>query len=238
MNLIESFDQVRIINMVSRKDRRNETVSEFMRYGFQLNTDKVKFFDAITPNEAQGFPNLGVRGCFLSHLKILEEAKQSKSENILILEDDIQFSKHILEYGSIAIESLKDLDWDIAFLGHVFETLPDELTWKKVNQAIRLGHFYAVNGKTLERLTQCLNSILERPPGHPDGGPMHYDGALNTFVKQENDIQAYFFSKNLGYQRPSRTNIHKHSIFDKNFMLKHMTIVARKIKTKFLRFIR
>jgi glycosyl transferase family 25 len=238
MNVIEYFDQVRIINMTSRKDRRDETVSEFIRYGFPVNSEKVKFYDAITPVDAKRFPNPGVRGCFLSHLSVLKDAERAKSNNILVLEDDIQFSKNILQQGALAVKSLSGLDWDIAYFGHVLKSTTSETTWKKVNQPMSLSHFYAVNGEKVASLTQFLDHLLERPIGHISGGPMHYDGALNTYIKNQPNIQAYYFSMNLGYQRPSKTNLHKNPFFESYTALKPLVILARKIKAEFFRIIR
>ena len=99
MNVIEYFDRVRIINISSRKDRRLETVEEFTRNGFHIDDEKIGFFEAVTPSEGNGFPSVGVRGCFLSHLGVLEEAMRLNLKNILIMEDDIQFSRHISQYG-------------------------------------------------------------------------------------------------------------------------------------------
>ncbi len=235
MNVIAYFDRVRIINLALRKDRRSQTTSEFEKHGFPINTEKVNFFDAISPNEPEGFPNPGVRGCFLSHLKVLEDAYRMNSVNTLTLEDDIQFSKYISRYGVLAIKSLQNLDWDIAYFGHNIQNTKDgKASWKRVDQPMLLAHFYAVNGKALGKLTRFLRCILERPPGHPDGGPMHYDGALNTFMQQNHDIRAYYYSINLGYQRPSKTDLHGTSIVDKYSLLKPLSILVRSIKSKYM----
>jgi len=238
MNIIEHFDSVRIINVALRKDRRTETVSEFRHHGFQINTDKVRFFDAITPKEKDGFPSSGARGCFLSHLGMLEEANRANSKNVLVLEDDIQFSKDISQYGNLAIDKLRSMDWDIVYFGHVIEVIKGEVEWKEINQPMQLSHFYAVNGETLERLIKFLHQLLARPPGHPDGGPMNYDGALSTFFQQNRDIKAYYYSHNLGYQRPSKTDLHELSIYENNFILRPIVNVGRKIKSKLLRYVR
>jgi glycosyl transferase family 25 len=238
MNIIEYFERVRIINMVSRKDRRNETEVNFSRHGFPVNTQEVSFFNAISPAEAKGFPNPGVRGCFLSHMNILEEAKNAKVDKVLVLEDDIQFAKKIVQEGALAVEQLDDLDWDIVYFGHALGDTSDDVRWEKVTEPMLLAHFYAINGKTLERFTQFLKLLLERPPGDPQGGPMHYDGAINTFMQQNEDIKVFYCSKNLGYQRPSKTDLHELSIVDKSIFLRPIMVVYRKIKQRCLRYIR
>ena len=238
MNVIEYFDQVRIINTPSRKDRRAETQSEFERYGFNINTEKVKFFDGITFTNAKGFPNPGVRGCFHSHLNVLKNAELAKSTNVLILEDDIQFSKNIINLGTLAVESLSVLDWDIAYLGHDLTNPNGELTWKKVTGPMLRAHFYCINGKTIARLVHFLEQIPERPVGHVDGGPMHYDGALNTFINSQKNLQVYYFSSNLGYQRPSKTNLHASHFFDSFIVLKPLVSLLRKCKRELYRITR
>lgn len=238
MNVIDYFDRARIINIASRKDRRSETEEEFDRNGFHIDDEKIGFFDAITPSTSNGFPTIGVRGCFLSHLGVLEEAMRVNAENVLVIEDDIQFSRCIAQYGRQAIESLDGMDWDILYFGHPFESDSTSPGWKVVDQPIHLTHFYAVNGKCFGRLRDFLCQIMERPPGHPDGGPMHFDAAINTLIHRHDDIQAYYFTWNLGYQRPSRTDLHALSIFDRLAVLRPVMSMLRSLKAKNLRRLR
>lgn len=230
MNVIDYFDGARIINISSRKDRRLETVEEFARYGFHIDDEKIGFFEAVTPSEGNGFPSVGARGCFLSHLGVLEEAMRLNLKNILIMEDDIQFSRRIPQYGRQAIESLKGMEWDIVYFGHPFEGNSNLPAWKVVDRPIHLSHFYAVNGKSIGKLRDFLLQILERPPGHPDGGPMHYDAALNTLIHKNKEILAYYFTWSFGYQRPSRTDLHELSIFDRTPLLRPVMDMLRKLK--------
>jgi len=106
MNIIEYFDRTQIVSLAKRTDRRVETQNEFNKFGFPLNTENVSFFEAISPTDPAGFPSCGIRGCFMSHLVIFDKAIELGVKNILMLEDDIAFSKHILEYGAIAVEGL------------------------------------------------------------------------------------------------------------------------------------
>ena len=235
MNIFEYFDLTQIVNLPSRKDRRQETELEFKKYGFPINVKKSSFFKAISPTTPEGFSNCGVRGCFLSHMRIIENAVTSKLNNILILEDDIYFSKNILKYDSIAIKELDNIDWDFAYFGHKLPTSTNENIWKEIDEPVFMTHFYAINGKILPQFLEFLQNLLSRPPGHPQGGPMHYDGAINTFLKQNSNIKAYFFSKNLGYQRPSKTDLHETTIFDKYLILIIFTLFFRKIKRFFLK---
>lgn len=235
MSFIDYFDQVQIINMASRIDRRKETRAEFTRYHLPTDTEQVSFFQAFTPSTPAGFPNNGARGCFLSHLAILKNAESINANNVLVLEDDVAFSKHINELGQLAVNQLAEMDWDIAYFGHKRGSDEAQTCWKKVDAEMLQSHFYAVNGKTLNRMIRCFEAILSRPPGHPDGGPMHYDGAINTFVMQNSDINAVYFSKNLGYQRPSKTNIQTTSVLDASPILKPTADIYRRAKRILLR---
>jgi hypothetical protein len=232
---LDFFDQVRIINLPTRADRRQETESEFTARGFPSPIDRGMFFPAIAPIDTGGFPNRGVRGCYLSHLEILREARAHGSNRILVLEDDIAFSREISTLGSRAVALLAEREWDIAYFGHALPSTPEDAHWAEVNQPMLLAHCYAVNGKTLDKLVDFLDSILTRPPGHPDGGPMHYDGALNTFIQQNPNIKAVYCSKNLGYQRPSRTDLHRQSIIDRNPLMLPFAGLYRAFRRAYLK---
>lgn len=238
MNVIDYFDQVRIINMAKRQDRRDGTQAEFDKYQFPLNTDKVSFFKAIAPTEAKGFPNPGVRGCFLSHVTIIQEARQAGVGHVFVLEDDIQFSKHISSKGTEAVAALDKIDWDIAYIGHDLKSKEGPFKWLTVDQPMLLSHCYAVNARVFDRIIDFFEQLQERPTGHPDGGPMHYDGALNTFRAQNPDVKVVYASMNLGFQRPSATDLHSQSSFDKNPLLRPLTIQLRKLKAKYLSLVR
>jgi hypothetical protein len=237
-SLIEHFALVRVINTRTRRDRRRETEREFASNGFPLNTSRVAFFDAVMPESADGFPNAGVRGCYLSHLGVLEATQSAGVANVLILEDDIAFARDIADSGGQAVARLDGLDWDIAYFGHAQGSWPGLLDWKPVREAMRFAHFYAVNGKTVPRLVAFLKTQLARPPGHPDGGPMHYDGALSTFMQQNPDIKAYYCSRNLGYQRPSKTDLHDPSIIDRNSFLRRFASTYRAAKRAYWKRVR
>lgn len=238
MNIFDHFDSTQIVNLVERVDRRDETIEEFNRYGFPINTNKVNFFKAIRPAEPKGFSNSGVRGCFLSHMKIVKEAEKSNIDNLLIIEDDICFNSKIEELGEISILKLKEMDWDILYFGNILENNSDKIKWIETHEPMMTTHFYAINGKVFKEFINFLQKILDRSPGHPDGGPMHYDGAISTFRRQNPHIKTYYFSKNLGYQRPSKTDLHEYGLLDSNILTKKFMPFLRKLKGKCLRIIR
>jgi GR25 family glycosyltransferase involved in LPS biosynthesis len=74
ISITQFFDQIFIINLIERRDRRHEMELQVKKIGIYLPNDK--FFPAIRPKVLAGFPSIGARGCFLSHLSVLSEAAE------------------------------------------------------------------------------------------------------------------------------------------------------------------
>ena len=239
MNLLQQFDQVAIINLPERGDRRRETIREFMRAGWSVDQENVMFFPAIRPASPEGFPSSGVRGCFLSHMHAIRQASRDGAGSILIMEDDIAFRKDADRIGLEAIEELGDKSWDIIYFGHALEagSIPADRKMEKISEPLLLAHFYALNGRCFDRFTGFLDELLLRPAGHPDGGPMHYDGAISTFRMQNPDVDTYVVNPSIGYQRSSRTDLHPLGIRDTSPLLSPFTKGIRQAKNAFRRFL-
>lgn len=203
-SLADYFHCTYVINLVERKDRRKAITGELERAGMPLHPGRVEIFPAVKPTEALGFPGIGVRGCFLSHLGILKKALERGLRNVLIVEDDLMISPRINEI----IGELQSKPWGIVYLGHV-EPVPDTAIPQLVlfDAPVLTAHFYAVNGPVIPRLVDYLEKVLTREPGDPLGGPMHYDGALTMFRQANRDVLTLITHPNLGKQRPSRSDI-------------------------------
>jgi len=57
-------------------------------------------------------------------------------------------------------------------------------------------------------LVPYLEAMLARPPGHPEGGPMHVDGAYSWFRKDHPSMACIAAQPPLAIQRASQTDIH------------------------------
>jgi hypothetical protein len=232
------FTQVRIINLRRRRDRRRETEAELANLGERVDGRRCAFFEAIEPDEAAGFPNPAVRGCFLSHLAVLSEACRAGVEDVLVLEDDVAFVLDAGRLATEAVDQLSAMSWDIAYFGHALGNRPGQPGWLPVAGPMRHAHCYAVRARALARLVAFLRGVTKRPAGHPQGGPMHFDGALSTFVQQNPDVVAVYFSRNLAYQRPSRTDLHRPSLLDRTPILKGLAVPLRWLKRRYLKLVR
>lgn len=228
MKSLADFEAIRIINLAHRADRRAEIAEQLERVGLGFASSNVSLFDAYRPHDAGGFDSIGARGCFMSHLGVLREAKSCR--NLLVLEDDLDFVPHTNIAARIrtALEALPE-DWGIFYGGCVTDVPPGAVPVIQISPAasVRTSHFIAFNGHVIGRVVEYLEAILHRPPGHPDGGPMHVDGAYSRFRADNPAVRVFAAIPELGYQRASRTDIHSLRWFDRAPIVREL---VRKIR--------
>jgi glycosyl transferase family 25 len=207
--LTDFFTLSRVVNLPERTDRLREITAQLDAMGMPFAAGEVELFPAINPAEADGFPNTAVRGCFLSHLEILRDAQARGVASLLVMEDDLQVLPQDVETLSSMAEHLVERPWGIAYFGHSLPSAPEQTPgWVAFHGELRTSHFYAVHASVFNRLIAYLEDCLERPPGHPVGGPMEYDGALNMFRLWHPDTITLIAQPSLGGQRSSESDIH------------------------------
>lgn len=239
MSLADLFERIVIVSLPSRTDRRRDMVAQLQRAGMSLQPGRVKFFDAIRPDSAAGFPSIGARGCFLSHLTLLSQARDDRLANLLVLEDDLSFTPRLIRDQAKVVDRLRSTPFELAYLGYrIFEPPPGSgpasgAEFVPYSGRIDQTHFYAINGHLIGRVIECLDQIRNRPPGHPDGGPMHVDGAFNTFRKQNPDITTLIALPELGVQRDSRSDIAATKFFDRIPVIRDLANMARSIRQSY-----
>lgn len=235
MRITEYLPKAYVVNLKSRTDRRRGMDRMLKRLGLSTNGGWVEYFPAVKVDSADGFPNAGARGCFLSHLEIHKTALAEGLPNVVVMEDDLEIEPAFLEKSAEIVEALEQhKDWGFAYFGHILDDDPrhDPASPLRAETGpIQNLHFYAVNGPVLPRVICYLEEVLKRPPGHPDGGPMHVDGALNMFRAQNPDVLTLVAQPNLGYQRSSRSDI-TGRWFDQVPGLRGLAQVARSWKTR------
>ena len=228
--LTDIFSAVYIVNLPERSDRRSEMEAELKKVNLSYQEKKIVVFPAIKPADQGKFPGIGARGCFLSHLEILKKAREDQADSVLIMEDDLAISPKLQPFLPLIKDKLSQENWSLLYLGHVVPVESgNNLNLVNYNQPLLTTHFYAVNGKILDRLVDFLETVKERPAGHPLGGPMHYDGALNTFRQQNPDIITLLSVPNLGSQRSSRSDVASARWFDKAPGISFIVAELRKI---------
>lgn len=211
--IFASFDRVYILNLPERSDRRAEMAGELARIGTSFDDPRITLFPAIRPADKAGFSDIGAHGCFLSHLAILRDACEAGHDRILILEDDCDFSAGIEVLLPPALDRLDTQRIDLFYGGYALPDGPvaDQAAGPLliVDPAIpiRTTHFIGFGRAAIEPLVAYLEAILARPPGSPDGGPMHVDGAYNWYRRSRPDLATGLAQPRLGHQRPSRSDI-------------------------------
>jgi len=205
--VLGGIDKVFIINLVERSDRRRQMQRQLRKLGLTLQDERVEVFAASRPDAQMGWPSLGARGCFESHYRIIRQAFDRGLQRIMVLEDDCDFIDAVMTYWPALLGNLQSLEWDIAYPGHPLPSAGAAGTWRATRESIGLAHCYLVSRSVMPELLGFLETVMARPPGHPLGGPQHYDGALNTFYFQYPQVKVVVAEPSIAFQRRSRSDI-------------------------------
>lgn len=232
---LNSFDKVFVINLPERIDRRKAIQAELDWLG-PTDRDRIEIFPAVKPSDPGGFPSIGARGCFMSHLEILRTARDRGLKRILIVEDDLMFSKYLKKCQNEVARHVEDGMYDILYLGHMLEVeSAGTLRFEKYEKPLMQSHFIAFKGNVVVQLVHCFEAMLARAPGHPDGGPMHVDGAYSTFRMQNPQSTMQIAVPNLGFQRPSPSDIAGFRWFDRISGIKELSALVRRFRILWMR---
>ena len=211
--VFDYFDEIRVINLSSRKDRRARMLSELRRVGL-AGDPRVEFFDALSFAEAAAFTSRGARGVFHSQLEILEQAAK-RGHSVLILEDDVDFVDGVENYRLAG-------DWAI-FYGGYYADDPRNLHASDIVGA----HMMGFSARIVPEVVAYLRSIAF------DGIHPPIDGAYVWFRRDHPDVPTLFAIPPLGNQRPSRSDIADLQFYDRVPVLRQGASVARSLKRSF-----
>lgn len=231
---LEQLDGIFVINLPTRADRRLEIDHQLRRLGLSLSHERVILFSAVRPIDAGGFPSIGARGCFMSHLEVIRLALSKGMHNILILEDDCDFSKDSMRMVHQISVSLQEVDWSL-FYGGALNSFDSKACLPGLDElapasGMMGSHCIAIRGEALPLIQSYFDQILQRPPGHPDGGPMHVDGAYSRFRKDNPDLKTFIAKPEWAFQRSSATDIHDKQWFDRWPVFAKLISLVRKVK--------
>ena len=231
--LTDTFDRIYIINLAARPDRRSEARQAFEQIGLTIDGDRIRFFAAVRPDNKGPFPSIGARGCFMSHLGVLENAVADGLQSILICEDDLDFAR---------AASLPDLSglraggWTLFYGGydgipdHIFDGATDGHATVPPQIGLRTTHCIGMYAPVMAECAEYLRTMAQRPSGSPEGGPMHVDGAYSWFRRQNPQHQTVITVPPIGFQRASRSDIADLSWYDKLPVIRYAIFVLRRMK--------
>ena len=205
-HILDRFEQVRIVNLVDRPDRRREVIAELDRIGGMA--PNISFYEAHRPDDTGGFPSLGARGCFESHLAVLRSARDAGARNLLILEDDVDFTRDGPDRLAKLVPQLFGQRWDFFYGAHLLAANGRQgLVEVPAAEPVATTSFVAIDGGTIQRFVEFLEGVLSRPPGSPDYGPMHVDGAYTVFRLLNPDCVTLAAFPPLARQRSSPSDV-------------------------------
>lgn len=237
------FDRVYVINLKSRSDRREEMADQLARIGLSFDAPNVQLWEASRPAEAGGFPSIGTYGCFMSHLRVLRDARDRGLKSVLILEDDFNFTPEFLTLMPQVQRQLTHSVWGMFYGSYtLYGELPalSDAACVQVDPGLAVGTTacVAVHGLWLQPLIDYLEAMLQRPAGDPAGGPMHVDGAYCWFRAAHPQAETLLACKPLGYQRSSQTDVHTLPWFDRVQPVAAVVALLRKLRNRMRRQLR
>lgn len=236
INLHTNFERVYIINLLARGDRRAEMCAQLLRIGLSEQTDSIRFFEAARPDHAGEYPSVGARGCFLSHMGILQKARDDRLQSVLILEDDLNFVDNFLERYALIADEISDSPFGVFYGGGSFEldafgNRQPGLIHIDPNSPVGLTHFIGFRGADcISAVVDYLQAMNSRKAGDINGGPMHVDGAYSWFRREHPQFHTTAAHPELGYQRASRTDIHQLRWFDTFVGFRSLASVVRRFR--------
>lgn len=211
MTFDDFFQKIYVINLPSRPDRLESVRTELRALNVSLDASRFTVPVAPVPEDADGFPTRGVRGNFLSHLGIIEDAHDRGYERILVLEDDAIFRSFLRAPARQRriLEAVEAQDWSMWFPGHDLRSHPagSPTPVYPSRAAFKWAHCYVVHRRGIRALRDYLRLVCERPSGHAQGGRMYIDGALTHFRQQQTDHVCLVSYPVLSIQKSSDTNL-------------------------------
>jgi GR25 family glycosyltransferase involved in LPS biosynthesis len=174
-----------VINLDKRVDRISELKLPLEWERFSA-TDGQKYVDNI-PKER------GWRGCYDSHVRLIEKTINDDAELFIIFEDDVEVTDNFMDKLETIINNVPE-NWELLFLGgwNVGEKI-------KINDYVDLAekvycmHAYMFKPETAKKL---LNKFKNRV--------YKIDVLLCELLP---DINAYICNPTLAWQRPGFSNI-------------------------------
>jgi GR25 family glycosyltransferase involved in LPS biosynthesis len=185
MKAITSDIPVYCINLIHRKDRKQNSMENFEKLGI-----KNVIFPVLEKH-----PDGGAYGCYDSHIKIWKEFYKTGTPYCLIFEDDFKCSKDVKENRKIikkaikfAGENLKKVD---IILLHNFCIETDN---KINNDYFTNGYGFSTHAMIITK--NYIKSVIKKNGGFPQANGGHIDCEIN--VNSDNILysEKIFFTKN------------------------------------------
>lgn len=122
------FDRIYCLNLDSRPDRWAYALQHMARFGLKRKVQRFAATDVRNDPQFVGYERrlrdnfslLAMCGCMLSHRRIIEQAKASGLNNVLVLEDDFKILEENIGQVHRTLDELSRQDWDVFYLGATY----------------------------------------------------------------------------------------------------------------------
>jgi len=192
------FEKAYCINLLSRPDKREESVKEFSKHNLD-----VEFFKATDGYDVgySGPLMKGLIGCAMSHRDVVEIAREREYETVLVFEDDVAFGEDL---NIKFYDWIKEVppDWDMLYLGGNHNT--KSTASQKISEHLLsitntyATHAYAFRYTVYDMFLSRLENINE------------YIDVMYAEIQKK--CKAYCFTPRLAWQRPGISDIFKQHV--------------------------
>ena len=196
----------RYVNLAHRTDRREYVEDELARVGIS-----AERFDALTGEHYDGPPVdmlSGQRGCLMSHLRLIEEARGTTG--ILgVVEDDVMFCDDF-QRRLAYIEEYFNKPWDFFFLGSTYHINPSK--WHKDDlgkdfEQTGIKHIHRIYG-TWNSYAYLLNCGSAEKVASMMRRNMHRGEAVDRmWIRLQPQLDCYCFTPGAAFQKDGVSDI-------------------------------
>ncbi|MCZ7372422.1 MAG: glycosyltransferase family 25 protein [Candidatus Methanoperedens sp.] len=185
------FDKLFVIHLPERKDRAKSMKVELSKIGWEYSLFPA--IDGSLQNPVTQRMSGGRLGCLLSHLALLNIARDSGFGGIAVFEDDVECSASFDDDFNMYHSNIPD-DWDMIYFG-VNHIIPPTSVAEGVCRITRgyTSHAYIIRDTLYDRAVELL------------GNEQHPVDVYYSMLHSE--INAYCFSPPLIWQRDGISDV-------------------------------
>lgn len=191
-NPFDYFEKIVCICSKSEDSRKKSANSQFKKIHI---SHRINFFDEIIDvgKLKKKFGNVDTWSkTDFCHYEVIRQAKEEGVKNLFIFESDIEFLETNLNEIKKSIDSLKEVDWTLFYLGGVPHNAIKVHDENLINCTMCQAHAYAVNGKyfdivlkKLRKEKEAIDQVYKKDQKNSIGGRAY--SSTKNFVIQKLD---------------------------------------------------